>query len=83
MSREHYRTQPLTANAVYRVGGAHIAGFLPTVSGTLTITDMDGTVLVDTLPVTAGTWVRIPLLFETSAGGTVTLGGGAAGTLFL
>jgi len=80
--KESYRPQALAANTSYRVGGSHIAGFLCTVSGTLDIDDTDGTALVDALPVTAGQWIRIPLQFKTGRG-TVTLSGGAAGTLFL
>jgi hypothetical protein len=79
--KEHYNAKPMAANATAKCG-VSIAGFLCTVSGTLTVTDGDGTVLVNTLPVTAGTWTRIPLLANTSAGLSVTLAGGAAGTLF-
>jgi hypothetical protein len=79
--KEYYGAKPMGANATQNTGVA-IAGFLATVSGTLTVTDADGTVLVNAVPVTAGTYTRIPLLFNTSAGGKVTLAGGAAGTLF-
>lgn len=81
MQGEHYNAKPMGANGS-RKCGPHIAGFLCTVSGTITITDADGTVLVSALPVTAGTWTRIPLFFISTAGGTVALAGGAAGTLF-
>ncbi len=81
-AKEHYAAHPMAANAS-RPCGATIAGFLCTVAGTLTVTDADGTVLVNALPITAnGLFIRIPLLTNTSAGCTVTLGGGAAGTLF-
>lgn len=79
--QKHYNGKPMGANATQKCG-AGIAGFLPTISGTLTATDADGTVLVNAVPVTAGVYVEIPLGFHTSAGGSVTLGGGAAGTLF-
>lgn len=80
--KEHYAAHPMGANAA-RICGATLAGFLCTVAGTLTVTDADGTVLVNALPITAnGLFIRIPLLTNTSAGCTVTLGGGAAGTLF-
>jgi hypothetical protein len=81
MQGEHYNAKPMAANAA-RTCGPHIAGFLCTVAGTLTITDADGVVLVSALPVAAGTWTRIPLFFKSSAGGVVQLAGGAAGTLF-
>lgn len=79
-SKEHYAAKPMAAGSSLRVG-VSIGGFLCTVSGTMTITDADGTVLVDDLPVTQGQWIRIPLLFRTSAGGEVSLTT-AAGTLF-
>jgi len=78
--KEHYNPKPMAANSTAQVG-VSIGGFLCTVAGTLTVTDRDGTVLVNALPVAAGAFVRIPLLFNTTAGGTVTLAGGAAGTL--
>lgn len=81
-SKEHYAPHAMAANSS-RDCGVTIAGFLCTVAGTLTITDADGTVHVNALPITAnGLFIRIPLLFNTSAGGRVTLAGGAAGTLF-
>lgn len=80
--KEGYAAHPMAANST-RNCGAGIAGFLCTVAGTLTVTDADGTVLVAALPVTAnGLFIRIPLLFKSTSGGTVTLAGGAAGTLF-
>lgn len=81
--RDFYRAEAMAANASTKTGGTHIAGFLPTVAGTLTVTDADGTVLVNAVPVTAGVYVKIPLQFRTSAGGTIALAGGAAGTLFV
>lgn len=80
--KEHYGARPMIDGDDVLVG-VKIAGFLCTEStmGTLTITDADGTVLVDALPLTAGTWTRIPLFFRTNAGGRVAITG-AAGTLF-
>lgn len=80
--KEYYRPQAIAAGQSYKVNGIHIAGFLPTVTGTMTITDVDGTVHVSALPVTAGVYVQIPLLFNTPNGGTVALTT-AAGTLFI
>jgi hypothetical protein len=77
-----FRPQAMAAGSSFKVGGHHIAGFLCTVTGTMTITDADGTVHVSALPVTQGTYTRIPLNFNTSMGGTVALTT-AAGTLFL
>lgn len=80
-TKEHYSAKPMAANTTLVVG-THIEGFLVAIAGTLTVTDADGTVLVNALPVALGPFIRIPLLFNTGAGGKVTLGGGAAGTLF-
>jgi len=79
--KEHYTAKPMAANSSLKVGPS-IAGFLCKVSGTITVTDADGTVLVDAVAVTAGGFTRIPLYTNTGAGATVTLAGGAAGTLF-
>lgn len=79
--RENFNGRPIAANGTMKTG-MMIAGFLPTVSGTLTATDDDGTVLVSAVPVTAGIYVRIPLAFHSTSGGSITLAGGAAGTLF-
>jgi hypothetical protein len=80
-SKEHYNPKPMAANSSVNCG-VSLGGFLCTVAGTLTVTDADGTVLVNALPVAVGPFIRIPLLFNSSAGGKVTLAGGAAGTLF-
>jgi hypothetical protein len=79
--KEYYSAKPMAANSIQKVGAA-IAGFLPTAAGTLTVTDADTTVLVNAVAVTIGVFVRIPLMFNTSSGGSVSLAGGAAGTLF-
>lgn len=81
MVAEHYNAKPMAANAAANCG-VSIAAFLPTVSGTLTVTDADGTVLVNAVPVTAGVYLKLPLLFRSTSGGVVQLAGGAAGTLF-
>jgi hypothetical protein len=82
MSKEHYNPKPMAANSSAKCG-ASIAGFLCTVAGTLTVTDADGTVLLNALPVAAGgPFIRIPLFANGNAGLTVSLAGGAAGTLF-
>lgn len=80
-SKEHYAAHPMGVDAT-RVCGATISGFIAAIAGTLTVTDADGTVLVDAVPVATGVFLRIPLLANTSAGCTVTLAGGAKGTLF-
>jgi hypothetical protein len=80
--RERFRPQPMAINGTYVVKGVNLGGFLATVSGTLTITDnTTSTVLVNAVPVTAGVFTPLPFVFEASAGATVVLAGGAAGTL--
>lgn len=81
-SKEHYNAKPMGANAS-QFCGVSIGGFLPVTAGTLTVTDADGTVLVNAFPVAAGgPFIRIPLLSHSNAGLTVSLAGGASGTLF-
>jgi hypothetical protein len=81
-TKEHYNAKPMGVNASQQCG-ASIAGFIATVAGTLTVTDANGTVLLNAFPITpAMGFVRIPLLSISSAGCVVSLAGGAAGTLF-
>lgn len=69
-------------NTAHKVTGIAIGGFLPKVSGTISVVDANGVTLVDAVPVTAGVYVQIPLYLN-GVGGTVTTAGGATGTLFL
>lgn len=82
MQKSYYRPQPMAAGSAFRVNGTNLQGFLCTVSGTMSITDVDGTILVNALPVTAGQYTRIPMLFNSAQGGTVQLTT-AAGSLFV
>jgi hypothetical protein len=77
---EYYRPKAMAANSQAQINGIHMAGFLCTVAGTITVTDADGTVHLNAMPIGTGS-VSIPLLFNTSVGAIVQLGGGAAGTL--
>jgi hypothetical protein len=79
--RERFRPQPIAANGNFTVRGPNLGGFLATVSGTLTLTDADGTVLVNAVPVTAGVFTLLPFNFVSAQGAVVQLAGGAAGTL--
>ncbi len=80
--REQYTARPMEAGSSLTVGSSYMGGFLCTVAGTLTITDANGTVLVNALPVSAGAYIPIPIRFSSSAGGTVSLTT-AAGTLLV
>jgi len=79
--RERFRPQPMAIDSNFTIRGPNVGGFLATVSGTLTLTDPDGTVLVNAVPVTAGVYTPLPFVFSTAQGAIVQLGGGAAGTL--
>lgn len=85
--REQFNPVPMAANAGYQIQGAHMGGFLAKTSGTITITSpsADGLstlTLVDAVPVTAGIYTPIPMMFpyRTAA---VQLAGGASGTLMV
>jgi hypothetical protein len=68
-----------------------MGGFLSKTSGTITVTSFsaDGSTvvtLVDAVPLTAGIYTPIPMVFPAGNAGinaTVTLGGGASGTLMV
>jgi hypothetical protein len=78
----HYSPKPMAEDSSLVIG-VTLAGFLCTVGGTITVTDADGTTLLDAFPaLPAMGFIRIPLLSKTNAGMTVTLAGGCAGTLF-
>lgn len=66
----------------YVSGGTHISGFLATAAGTISVNDSSGELLLDAMPVAVG-FNRIPLLFRSTGGGIVQLGGAAAGTLLV
>jgi len=80
---ESYTPLALAANATQSVSTAScvIGGFTCVVSGTLTLRRVDsgGDVVVDALPVTAGSYHALPYAMPTGA--YITLAGGAKGTL--
>lgn len=79
--RELLRPQPMALNSTFICGGSNIGGFVAKTAGTISVTDADGTLLVDAIPVAAGQYLPLPFVFRTSMGGLVTLAGGASGTL--
>lgn len=89
--RESFRPVPIGVNGSVTLGGGHLGAFLAKTSGTITITITVGgytgpsvVTILDAVPVTAGIFTPIPAVFEAVQNGcTVTLGGGAAGTLFV
>lgn len=83
--RERYNPVPLAANASFVTNSKDsIGGFLCITAGTLTVTrNTDvGTsqTVVNALPVAAGVYYPLPFFLGTY-GGTITLAGGASGTL--
>lgn len=85
--RERFNPVPMAANSTYVIQGPQMGGFLCKVAGTISIVTKDATgvndvTIVDAVPVTAGDFVPIPVMFPTT-GATVTLAGGAAGTLMV
>lgn len=79
--QERFKAAAMAANSTATLTGRELGGFLATVAGTLDVDDVDGTAIVDALPVTAGIFYPLPMLIN-KPGATVTLSGGAAGTLF-
>lgn len=89
--QEHYRPVPIAANGSFVGEVNQLGGFLCVTSGTLTVVDGAGVTVVATIAVTAG--VYLPLPFDVGGGRvgatasatsrktTVTLAGGASGTL--
>ena len=77
--------QPLVCAANYTnsISSApcNLGGFTCTVSGTLTLraVDASGDLVVNSLPVTAGSYYPLPYAMPTGA--HLTLSGGAAGTI--
>lgn len=77
--QECYLARNIGANGTFQPN-SFIAGFLAVTSGTLTLTDNQGNTLIAAVPVTAGVYTPMPF-FTGGVGATVTLAGGASGTL--
>lgn len=85
--RERFNPVPMAANAAYIVNGTHMGGFLAKTAGTISVTAKDplgltDVLIVDTIPIAAGSYTPIPIVFP-AMGGTVQLAGGASGTLMV
>ena len=90
--KELGRPQAIAADGSVTLGGNHVMGFLAAVSGTITVVVKDGSngtsvqdvTVVDAVPVTAGVYTPLPMDWPAVPQGiTVTLAGGAKGTLFV
>lgn len=85
--RERFSPKPMAANTTLAIAGPYLGGFLAKTSGTISIVAKDATgtndvTLVDAVPVTAGIYTPIPIVVP-ATGYTVTLAGGASGTLMV
>lgn len=81
-TQERYTPKPLAANSTSTFSADMIGGFLCSAAGTITITAADGTVLLNSFPVTAGASHPFSMFLPVRSV-TVVLGGGAAGTLMV
>lgn len=83
--RTQYRAEAIDVDGTYDSNGQSVGAFLPTVDGTLTLatTGTGGRTIIDAIPVVAGVRLDLEILVEQAQGFTVTLGGGAAGTLLV
>ncbi len=83
---ERYRPYFIGVNGTQRLDGTdHIGGFLAHTAGTVTVTadpDIGSTpvTIINAFPVAAGVYYQMPF-YLSKTGGTVTLAGGASGTL--
>lgn len=85
--RERFSPKLMAADSSLAITGPYLGGFLAKTSGTISVTAKDalGTsdvTLVDAVPVTAGGYTPIPIVVP-ATGYTVTLAGGASGTLMV
>ena len=78
--KERYTPYPIAVNGTLVLGGQSIGGFICSVAGTITITSA-GVTLLDTHPVSAGAYLPLPLYLRAPGGATITLAGGARGTI--
>lgn len=80
--QERYKPVPLGANATYlfpQGAPTGLGGFIAVTAGTITVTNSSSVVLLNALPVSAGVYYPLPMY--TGHNATVTLVGGASGTL--
>lgn len=82
---ERYRPIVLGVNGASKIDSDHVGGFLAVTAGTITITSDPDTgstpiTIVNAFPVAAGVYYPLPF-YLSPTGGSVTLAGGASGTL--
>jgi hypothetical protein len=81
--QELYKPIVIGVNSTWTIpyGTLGIAGFLCAVSGTISVTNERGVLIVNALPVTAGVYYPMPFQLDVGELGNVTTAGGARGTL--
>lgn len=81
--QERYSPIVVGVNATVQLTGSAVGGFLCLTGGTITVTKNTAAgvvTIVNAVPVTAGVYTPMPFYLGPD-GGSVTLGGGASGTL--
>lgn len=79
--QEGYAANRIAANSTNDLTCNNVAGFLADAAGTITVTQLPGTVLINAMAVVAGGYYPMP--FRVNAPGVrVVTAGGAAGCLF-
>jgi len=78
--KERYRPLPIAVNTAVPFTSQQIGGFLCQTAGTVSLTTVSGTVILNAFPVLAGVYYPMPFYVHTQ-GGTFTTAGGASGVL--
>lgn len=80
--QERYTPRLMAANTSTTLTGPSVGGFISVTAGTLSITSVDSGNVLTAFPVAVGTYYPLPI-YVGQNGGTVTLAGGASGTLLV
>lgn len=78
--RERYEPSFVAVNTTIDLLNHSIGGFLCKTDGTITVINARGSTVVSAHPVTAGTYVPLPMVIG-GDGSSFTTAGGASGTL--
>lgn len=77
---QRYNAEAVAANGSLSITGDSVYGFICVTAGTITITRSDGSTALNAFPVAAGSLYPLSIYLG-GTGGTVTLAGGASGTV--
>lgn len=78
--QELYHPEAVAANSTTIVQGQGLGGFIAVTAGTITVTNRAGVIVLNAFPVSAGAVYGLALFLGINSY-TVTLAGGASGTL--